>query len=154
MLTTRLFNLPRTAWNNPFTEFDRLRREMDTLSSYVLGRSPYAGTAGPGVFPLLNLTENAENYFVRAELPGVKPEDLDIQMTGNKLTITGERKLDTQDKDVRYHRREREAGSFSRIIELPTDVDSESVAARSENGVLTVTIPKAEKAKPRRIAIQ
>lgn len=153
MLTARLFNLPKTPWNNPFAEFDRMRKDMDALSNHVFGRTASTGHAGSGVFPLLNVTENKDNYFIRAELPGIKPTDLDIQIAGNKLTLSGARNLSAEGEEAKYHRREREAGKFSRILELPEDVDPEKVAAKSENGVLTVTIPKAEKTKPRQITI-
>jgi len=91
---------------------------------------------------------------VRAELPGVKADELEIQATGNNLSMTGERKISAVAEDARYHRREREAGTFSRIIGMPADVNSEKVEASLENGILTVVIPKAEAAKPRQIAVK
>jgi HSP20 family protein len=106
-----------------------------------------------GVFPTINLTEDPESYYLRAELPGISAGDLDIQATGNKLSISGERKIPSEEGDVRYHRREREAGKFSRLISLPGDVDPEGVKASLADGVLEVKVPKAEKAKPRQITI-
>jgi HSP20 family protein len=106
-----------------------------------------------GVFPLVNLTENKDKYFVRAELPGVKADELDLQVTGNKLAISGERKITAEDESAKYHRREREAGTFSRMIGLPGEVDSDKVEAKLENGVLTVVVPKAEIAKPKQISV-
>jgi HSP20 family protein len=95
-----------------------------------------------GVFPLVNLTENKDKYFVRAELPGVKADELDLQVTGNKLAISGERKITAEDESAKYHRREREAGTFSRMIGLPGEVDSDKVV-----------VPKAEIAKPKQISV-
>jgi HSP20 family protein len=105
-----------------------------------------------GVFPLINLTEDKDNYYVRAELPGVKGDELDIQVTGNNLAISGERKIAAQE-DARYHRREREAGKFSRIIALPGEVDTDKVEASLENGILSIVVSKAEIAKPKQISV-
>jgi len=107
-----------------------------------------------GVFPLANVTEDKVNFYVRAELPGIKAKDLDISITGNSLSISGERKLPAEDEKVKYHRREREAGTFSRMIKLPTLVDTAKVEAQSVNGVLTVVLPKAEAARPKQIPIK
>jgi HSP20 family protein len=106
-----------------------------------------------GVFPLINLTEDKDKYYVRAELPGVKGDELDIQVTGKNLAISGERKIAAEGEGARYHRREREAGTFSRMIGLPGEVDADNVEANLENGVLSITVPKAEIAKPRQITI-
>jgi HSP20 family protein len=108
--------------------------------------------ASAGVFPLINLTEDKDNYYVRAELPGVKSDELDIQVTGNNLAISGERKIAAQE-DARYHRREREAGTFSRIVGLPGEVDTDKVEARLENGILSIVVSKAEIAKPKQISV-
>ena len=104
-----------------------------------------------GVFPLTNVTEDKDNFYVRAELPGIKSDELDIQVTANGISISGERKIPEEGNNVKYHRREREAGKFSRSINLSGDVDVNKVDASLKNGILTVTIPKAEIAKPRQI---
>jgi HSP20 family protein len=106
-----------------------------------------------GVFPLINLTEDRDKYYVRAELPGVKGDELDIQVTGNNLAISGERKIAAEEEGARYHRREREAGTFSRIIGLPGEVDTEKVEANLKDGILTIEISKAEIAKPKQITV-
>jgi len=106
-----------------------------------------------GVFPTINLTEDPESYYLRAELPGISAGDLDIQATANKLSISGERKIPSEKGDVRYHRRKREAGKFSRLINLPGDIDPEGVEASLADGVLAVRVPKAEKSKTRQISI-
>jgi HSP20 family protein len=107
-----------------------------------------------GVFPLINLTEDRNSYFIRAELPGVKAEELNIQATGNNISIAGERKIASEEEGAKYHRKEREAGSFSRAIALPGDVDTGKIEAKLTDGVLTLTVAKAEAAKPKQITVQ
>jgi HSP20 family protein len=106
-----------------------------------------------GVFPLTNLTEDKDKYYVRAELPGVKGDEIEIQITGKNLAISGERKIAEAEEGARYHRREREAGTFSRMIGLPGEVDTDKVEANLENGVLTIVVSKAEIAKPKQISV-
>jgi HSP20 family protein len=137
---------------NTFEELERMRTEMDRLFGRATGSILSRPTAG--VFPLINLTENKENYYVRAELPGVRSEELNITATGKNLTISGGRKIASEGDDVRYHRREREAGNFSRAITLPGEVEVDNVEASLVNGVLTVKIPKAEAAKPKQITVK
>jgi len=151
MIYRRFFNLPSWRFQSPLDELYRMRQQLDQMFEET--RSPYQ-RAGAGVFPLVNLTEDKENYYVRAELPGVKADELDIQVTANNIAISGERKIAEEQEGTRYHRREREAGTFSRMIGLPGDVDSEKVEANLENGILTVTIPKAEAAKPKQITVR
>jgi len=110
--------------------------------------------ASAGVFPLINLTEDKDKYYVRAELPGVKGDELDIQVTDNNLAISGERKIATEEEGARYHRREREAGTFSRMIGLPGHINADNVDAKLENGILTVVVSKSEAAKPKQITVK
>jgi HSP20 family protein len=152
MLYKRLFNMPSWGFDRAFREFDRLRKEMDDLYGALSGGTLPMPSAG--VFPLTNLTEDSKNYYVRAELPGIKSNDLDIQVTGEGISISGERKIPKEGENARYHRREREAGKFSRLIHFPGQVDTEKVEASMENGVLKVTIPKSEAAKPRQITVK
>ena len=151
MLFRRIINNP-VSYRNPFAELDRMRREMDMLTGSLF-KQDLPRFAAPGVFPAINLTEDANHYYIRAELPGVKTDELDIQATGKSLSISGERKIPEENKAARYHRREREAGRFSRIIDLPGDVDTSKVEAGLANGILTIKLAKAEAAKPRQIAI-
>lgn len=137
---------------DPFGELDRIKRQMDVLREGLSGgewREAFAG-----VFPLLNVTEDKNSYYVRAELPGISSKDLDISVTGDALSISGEKVVQAEDDKAKYHRREREAGRFSRVITLPGQVDTNKVAATSENGILTVTLPKAEAAKPKQISVK
>lgn len=152
MLLTRMTGWPTGGWTSPFEELERMRRQMEWLTgglSRGLFREPTAG-----VFPLMNVTEDNDNYYVRTELPGLKADDLDISVTGDTLSISGERKLPAEDEKARYHRREREAGRFSRIITLPDQMDTGKVEARCADGILTVVLPKAEAAKPKQIAVK
>jgi HSP20 family protein len=153
MLLRRVTDWPRGDWTSPFFEdLGRMRKELDLLThglSRGVFREPKAG-----VFPLMNVTEDKDNYYVRSELPGIKPDDLDISVTGDTLSIAGERKLPVEDKNARYHRREREAGTFSRTVSLPAQLDTGKVEARCTDGILTVVLPKAETAKPKQIAIK
>lgn len=150
MIYRRLFNVPKRVASDPFGELDRMRRQMDRLFSDVM--APYQRPRA-GVFPSINLTEDANSYYVRAELPGVKADDLDIQITAKDLSLSGERKNDAEEDDSKYHRKERDAGKFSRIIGLPGEISSEAVDAKLENGILTVVIAKAETAKPKQITV-
>ena len=109
---------------------------------------------GAGVFPLINLSENKDNYYVRAEMPGLKADDIGISVAGNNLSISGERKIASEGENVRYHRREREAGTFNRVIALPGEVDADNIEAKHVGGILTVAIPKAEAAKPKQITVR
>ena len=143
MLATRWE--PRSLWS----EMNRLRDEMDRLfGSNGLRRF------STSVYPPLNLWEDDNNLFVEAELPGFELSELDITVTGdNQLSIKGERKQPEMEKGT-WHRQERGYGSFSRLIELPQHVDADKVSAEFKHGVLTVTMPKKEEAKPRRIEVK
>ena len=147
----RRINYPAYNLRSTNEDLEKMRSEMARLSDQATGR-PFRAAAG--VFPLVNLTEDKDNYFVRAELPGLKAEELNIAVAGNSLNISGERKIPFEGDAVKYHRREREAGVFNRIIALPGDLEVESVEAGLVDGVLTVTIPKAEVAKPKQIAVK
>ena len=151
MIYRRMFGMPTWNVRSPFNELERIRQQMDNL----FNRVPDTGMPSlhAGVFPSINLTEDQETYHIRAELPGISAEDLDIQATGNNLSISGERKIEAENDSVRYHRREREAGKFSRAISLPGDIDPDGVSASLADGFLKVSVPKAEKAKPKQITI-
>jgi HSP20 family protein len=125
---------------------------MDWLTG-SLSRGLFRETTA-GVFPLMNVTEDKDSFYVRAELPGLKPDELDISVTGDTLSLSGERKIPTEDENAQYHRREREAGKFNRIVSLPSQVDTGKVEASCEDGILTITLPKAETVKPKKITIK
>lgn len=152
MIYKSAFGFPAWNFRRAFEEFDRMRRQMDRFAG---GFDAASGEnyQKAGVFPALNLTEDDHYYYLRAELPGVVSDDLDIQATGKNLTISGVRKILPEAEGARYHRREREAGKFSRVFTLPGLVSAEKIKAALSNGVLTITVPKAEESKPRKISI-
>jgi HSP20 family protein len=133
---------------NPFAELDRLQRQMNQLFDSTSGRYRVSD------FPAINLEGNDEKVHVTAEVPGIDPANLDLSVTGNTLTIKGERAdLDQQEGDVLY-RQERPVGRFMRTIRLPYEVDNSGIEARYEHGVLHITLPRSESTKPRKIQIQ
>ncbi len=152
MLLRRITNWPTDSFTSAFEELERMRRQMDLLSEGLTRR--LWGEPAAGVFPLMNVTEDKDNYYVRAELPGIQAGDLDLSVTSDTLSISGERKLPAEDENAQYHRREREAGKFNRIVSLPTQIDPGKVEAKCVDGILTVTLPKAEAAKPKQIAVK
>lgn len=151
MIYKSTFGFPTWNFKRAFEEFDRMRRQMDRFAGGL--QSNATDYQKPGVFPALNLSEDAHNYFIRAELPGIDADELDIQAVGKNLTISGERKIVPEAEGTRYHRREREAGKFSRVISLPGDIEATRIEAKLSNGILAIMIPKAEETKPRKISI-
>ena len=103
--------------------------------------------------PALDISETATNVTVTAEIPGLKPEEVDINLTGNLLTLRGEKKEDSEEKGRNWHRLERSYGSFSRAIQLPEGVDPEKCKATYENGVLRIEVAKSEASRPRSIKV-
>jgi HSP20 family protein len=103
--------------------------------------------------PAVDIYEEEANIVLKAELPGVDPKDVDVRVENNVLTLRGERKVDSEVKKENYHRVERAYGSFGRSFTLPTVVDTEKIKAEYKDGVLRVTLPKREEAKPKQISI-
>jgi HSP20 family protein len=135
---------------NPFGSLLELQRELErSLTAPSLNLE-----GGAQVFPPVNVFADGDNLVIRAEVPGFKTEEIELTLTRDYLTLTGQRQPDEHAKPGSYHRREREFGSFSRSIQLPNDLDSEKATAQCRNGVLTVRIPKAASAKPRQIRVQ
>jgi HSP20 family protein len=142
----------RPAYDNPFADFDRLRREMLHLFDAVAGADSYP-TGSAGVFPPLNITQDNDRFYIRAEVPGVKASGLTVSALRNRVAITGKRELPREGDKVSYHRQERAEGEFSRTVTLPAEVVADKVEARYADGILTLTLPKAEETKPRQIAV-
>lgn len=142
-----------TRWD-PFGEMLSLRDAMNQLfeSSYV--NPERTGAAGTFSMPL-DLGETNDAFIVDVVVPGVKPEDLDISLEDNVLTISGETRQEQQtgDQQANYHRVERRYGRFSRAVSLPTQVNADQIRATLEHGILHLEIPKAEQVKPRRITV-
>ncbi len=144
---------PNWLWpdfSSALEDVERARRQMDRLVSAFTG--PGAGLTVSGVFPPLLVREDGDKIHVEAEVPGIRPEDIEISVHGKTLTLTGQRKPE-ETPNGNYHRRERKWGSFSKAITLPDDVDAEKVQAECKDGVLKIVLPKAEHMKPRKIAI-
>ena len=136
---------------NPWAEFERLRRGLDQFSRNFLTREEQH--SGGTVFPALNVYEDEDVLSIKAELPGVKAEHLDISFEGETLTIKGKREPYNNGEELSYHRREIETGSFSRAITLPIKVDPNSISARLQDGILSITMEKAASVKPRQINV-
>jgi len=131
----------------------QFRREMDRLLSDFFGNHGEGASTGPATArPAVSAWETAEAVAVELEVPGIKSDQVDISVVGNELTITVQRP-DTPQQGVTYHRRERAAGRFSRVLRLPVEVDANRVEAELRNGVLTITLPKAAAAQARRIQV-
>jgi len=148
----RVFGLPAWGTGRAFDDMDYFKRQIGRVFdgwSTASNDREYSG-----VFPPTNLSETRDHYLLRAELPGVTAADLDIQTAGNSLSISGERKIVEEEASARYHRRERDAGRFSRAIVLPGDIDPDKITAKLTDGILEIVVPKAEKAKPRQIAVK
>jgi HSP20 family protein len=140
-----------TRWD-PFQEMLNLRRTVDRLFDN-------AGTdhewAQPGMWGLaVDVVENKDDFVVKASVPGINPDDLDISYSDDTLTIKGEIKSDNEVKENQYHLRERRYGSFARSITLPIKIKGDAIEASYQNGVLTMRLPKADEVKPKRIAIK
>ena len=137
-----------TSWSS----LDRLSSLRDLLdSAFQLAGSPAGCT--PGWTPALDLYEDTEKVTVQVEVAGLKKEDFDISLQDDVLTISGERKSESESRGGESFRSERVFGSFSRSIKLPAPVRSDAVKADYQDGILTVTLPKAEEAKPRKIQV-
>ncbi len=137
---------------NARRELEGLRREMDRLWESFFGK----GVLEPveSWVPALDVTETKDNLVVKAELPGIDPKDVEISLSGNVLTIKGEKKQEKEEKDENYHLVERRYGSFMRSIRLPVEVQEDKIEASYKNGILKVILPKSEKAKKKEIKIK
>jgi HSP20 family protein len=132
-----------------------LRDEMSRLFDFAfpalsrVTQSPFGQSFGPAV----DLYEEKDNFVLRAELPGMSKEEISLEIIDNTLILSGERKLASEKKDDEHPVREMGQGRFTRSIELPSEVQSDKIQARYENGILTITLPKKEEAKPKQITI-
>jgi len=140
---------------DPFREMISLREAMDRLLDEALTR-PLGLSLGENVawVPQIDMYQTDEDVVVKATIPGVKPEDLHITITGDVLTIRGEIKAEEEVEGATYHLRERRYGTFSRSLPLPVPVVADKAKAEFENGILTLTLPKAEEVRPKTISIK
>jgi HSP20 family protein len=137
-------------WQRRWDPFRDLQREMGRLFESF---EPFHFARVERSFPPLNLCDAGDRYILTAQLPGVAPEEVDLSITGETLTMRGDRKRPEGVADESYRRQERPFGRWTRTVTLPDRVDSAQVAATFAQGVLTVTIPKAEGARPRQISV-
>jgi HSP20 family protein len=148
-----ILRYPNWLWpdfSRALEDVERARGQMDRLLSAFVGTGD--APAVSGVFPPLMVKECGDRLCVEAEVPGIKPEDIQISVIGKTLTLAGERKPE-ETGGVSYHRRERKWGGFRKAITLPDEVNQDAVQAECKNGVLKIVLPKAEHAKPRKIEI-
>jgi HSP20 family protein len=137
----------------PLREVSSLQTEMNRLFNTMF-ESPTVGNGGSRRWsPAMDLLETEDHFVLRADLPGLREEDVAIELEDNVLTVSGERKADHEENGEGFYRVERAFGSFSRSLTLPRGIDAEAVNAGFTNGVLEVRIPKPEQRKPRKIAI-
>jgi HSP20 family protein len=147
-----MWEVPVIERYDPFGRTMSLRQMMDRLmeDAFVMPRGGQAAAAGSAA---LDVYEEGDNLVVEAQLPGVKPDDIDVSVERGTLTIRGETKAEEERRERNYLIREQRMGSFSRSLHLPESVDTDACQATFENGVLRLTFPKAERAKPRRIQV-
>jgi HSP20 family protein len=139
----------------PFRDFDRMRREMDRLwDSFFEGGLRRRTEEAVEWLPSLDIAETKNEIVVKAEVPGMDPKDIDISLSGGVLTIKGEKKQEKEEKEVDYHLTERSYGSFTRLVQLPKEVQSDKISASYKNGILKITLPKSEEAKKKEVRIK
>lgn len=143
-----------TRWE-PYRELATMRQMLDRFFEDDFSRFPSLWERRPDTMSLaLDVAEQDDAYIVKASVPGVPAEDVEVTLTDNVLTIKGEMKADKEINEEHYHLRERRFGSFVRSVTLPTAVEADKIEAVNENGVLTLTLPKAEALKPKKIEVK
>jgi HSP20 family protein len=145
----------RKNYYNPFRELEDLQRDMNELFNFSLSRGidRDTGLLDGAWSPAIDVHEGKDNYVVKADLPGLKKEDLDITVQNNHLILKGEKKYEESQDSDNAIRTERFYGSFYRSLALPTEVDGDNVKASYKNGTLELTLPKKEEAKPKQITV-
>ncbi|HXG42795.1 MAG TPA: Hsp20/alpha crystallin family protein [Dehalococcoidia bacterium] len=139
---------------DPWEEFRAIRRSMDRLWEELMGRrEPGAAVEEVYTFPV-DVYETDDALVVRAALPGLRPEDVDISLQGDQLTIRGEYRHEAKEEKGNYHRRELRYGTFARSVTLPVQVDADKAEAVFEHGMLTVKLPKAPEVRPKSIKVK
>jgi HSP20 family protein len=137
-------------WQRSWDPLRELQREVGRLFESL---EPFASSRRVHLYPPLNLYDAGDRYILSAQVPGMAPDEIDLTITGETLSMRGERKRTEGVKDDSYRRQERPMGRWSRTVTLPDRVDIAQVSASFTNGILTVSLPKAEGAKPRHIAV-
>jgi HSP20 family protein len=146
------------TWN-PFREMEALRREIDRvfdghgLPGLGLFRSSFLPGRSARGYPLTNLAEDAENVYVEALAPGLDPASINVSVRGEELRIEGEKQPQKDVKPEAYHRSERAAGKFVKTLSVGNEIDAAKVSAHYEGGILSVTLPKSDRAKPKQVQV-
>lgn len=152
-MTLMRWQRPETSFWTPFRQLSSLRDEIDRLFESPLASLGEGTQFLSGWMPPVDVLEDKDNIIVKAEVPGMKREDIDISLHDGVLTLSGERKGDEQHADAETYRSERFLGRFQRTVTLPNPVDVDKVKATYKDGILTVTLPKTEDAKPKHIEV-
>lgn len=146
-----------TRWQRPevgnWGSLTNLRDEIDRLFEAPLAELARSSQLFSGWTPALDMYEDKDNVYVRAELPGMKKEDIEVSLHEGNLSISGERRSEEKEENREVHRTERFFGRFQRIVSLPTLVEAEKIKAEYRDGILCITLPKAEQAKPKQINV-
>jgi HSP20 family protein len=143
-----------TPYRRGVNLFDSFRNEMEGLFERFFGEEGGNGQAVKAWAPRVDVEETEKEILVKADLPGVDPKDVEVQVEENVLTIRGEKKEQKEEKKKNFHRLERFVGTFYRAIPLPTGADADKVSATSANGTVTVTVPKKPGTQPKKITVQ
>ena len=143
---------PEVAWPG-FGRLSNLREEIDRLFEAPLAELARSTQLLSGWTPALDVFEDKDNIFVKAELPGMKKEEIELSLHDGSLSISGERKSENKYEDAEVYRAERFVGKFQRTVALPSPVAADKVKAQYKEGILTVTLPKTEEAKPKHIDV-
>lgn len=138
----------------PSNDLNRLRSQIDRLFEDPFGLVTQTTSFFEGLTPPVDIHEDKDKYVVKAELPGMNQQDIDVSLEGNTLTISGERKQEDEKEEGENYRSERYFGRFQRSVTLPTGVDANEIQATYKDGILTVTLPKSEEAKPKQIQVR
>ena len=141
------------SWT-PLRDLFNMQREIGRVFEGLFSESDSISPEVSLWLPRVDVTENKESYVIKAELPGVNKENVKITLHDGVLTLKGEKKQEKEEKDTNYHRVERSYGSFERSFTLPTGVRSEKIDASFKDGVLSITLPKAEESKPKEIEVK
>jgi HSP20 family protein len=140
-------------WNRGFDPFERMRELMGFDPFEQVGRMVGGQEQGLGFVPAFEVKETKDSYIFKADLPGVKESDLDITLTGDRITISGKRETEKEEDTDRFYAYERSYGSFSRSFTLPEGVDAEHCSADLKEGVLNLRLPKVPEVQPKRIQV-
>lgn len=137
-----------------FGEISRLRREMDDLFNRIFGETSLSKIGLGKWQPLVDISETNTDVIVKAELPGIDAKDVDVSITGDRLTIKGEKQQEKEEKEENRYRSERFYGTYERVIDLPASIVENKTEATFDKGILTITLPKVEKVKRKQVKIK